>query len=333
MRTEEPYRKLWDTFMFFENEQTTSRFLRGQYEKIGLDNPQRLAYLATPKVIYGIKQARQYYKAAEYGDIMTKPLLLYYGMMSLARALIATREPEYPSTTSVLKHGLSTRKLKRDAYQFVLDEVRVQKDGVFVVLHSMLQGSDFGERNRVILKDLLSVIPDLSAGFEQIYGLPAVCEIEYKNESDAHFWDLPRKILHARGHTRDEFVQLMNRAANADQPIFHLKQMDAPGRLHLYHNTPVTDHPMVIFDLSGKPHLRYPHDHDKFIPEISLHFMLMFVLGMLCRYETERWGEMILLFSSQDVYVINEFLNLSMRKFPNLILNELFDARYVFCTS
>lgn len=335
IRTEEPYRKMWDTFVFFENEQTANRFLRTQYEKLNLSDPQRSAYKATAKLIYGIKQAREYYRAAESCDIMTKPLLLYYGMMSLTRAYIAARDPDYPTTTSVLKHGLSTRKLKRDSYQFVDDEIRVQKDGLFVVLHNMLGGCMFADRQRIVIKDLLSFIPELSPGFEQLYGPPSVCEIEERTSDKQILWDLPRWILHSRGYTRDEFLNLLNRTHNqtqiqAEGPVFYLTDVDPPGRIHILHSSPVNEHPLQIHDLSGKAYLRYPIENDALIPEISLHFMVMFVLGMLCRYETERWGEMILGFSSQDVYIINEFLNLSMRKFPNLILNELFGENYIF---
>ncbi len=58
--------------------------------------------------------------------------------------------------------------------------------------------------------------------------------------------------------------------------------------------------------------------------------MVMFNLGMLCRYETELWGEIIFSFSSEDMYIINEFLNSSVRVFPNLILNEIFQEIFIF---
>lgn len=335
IRSEEPYRKMWDTFVYFENEQTAVRYLRERYEALGFEDPQRAAYLATPKLIYGIKQAREYYRAAENCDIMTKPLLLYYGMMSLARVFIATRDPDYPTTTSVLKHGLSTRKLKKDAYQFIEDELRVQKDGLFVVLHSLLGGSPFQERHRVLVKDLLSVLPELGTSYQQVYGLPSVCEIEENNDPGGSYWDFPRWILQSKGLTREEFLNLMNQtltdqSLQAERPFFYLKESDPPGRLRLYHAVPVASHPLQIHDFTGKTFFRYPLEDGTYIPEISLHFMVMFVLGMLCRYETERWGEMILTFYSQDVYIINEFLNLSIRKFPNLIVNQLFGEQYIF---
>lgn len=61
--TEQPYRKLWDTFVYFENEQTASEFLRGRYADQGMDPVQRHVYQATPKFIFSFKQAREYYRA------------------------------------------------------------------------------------------------------------------------------------------------------------------------------------------------------------------------------------------------------------------------------
>ena len=42
--------------------------------------------------------------------------------------------------------------------------------------------------------------------------------------------------------------------------------------------------------------------------------ILMYVLGMICRYDTELWGELLFTFTSKDKYIIEEFLQLSARK-------------------
>jgi hypothetical protein len=332
IRTEEPYRKLWDMFVFFENEQTASRFLRDKYEQMGLPEAKRYSYLATPKFMYSIKQAREYYKAAACCDIVTKPLLLYYGMMSLARALITTRDPEYPSTTSVLKHGLSTRKLKRSDYQFATDEIRIQKDGLFVVLHQTLDGPPLESGQRFRIQDLLSVLPELIHCYEQVYGPPSVCEVDIQPCEGGFRWKLPRSIVQASGKTRAEFLALLNRYSETEDSFTYPDPLDEQGWLCLHQKSVCLEHPLILDDISGNFHFRLPHESELIIPEISLHFMLMFVLGMLCRYETERWGELVLAFMSQDMYIINEFLNVSMRKFPNLILNHLFEEKFLFYT-
>jgi len=50
------------------------------------------------------------------------------------KALILSRTPDYPQNTSVLRHGLSTRKRKKSLFRFRDEEVRVQKEGLFPLL-------------------------------------------------------------------------------------------------------------------------------------------------------------------------------------------------------
>jgi hypothetical protein len=332
--TEQPYRKLWDTFVYFENEQTSSEFLRGRYEALGLENSGRLVYQATPKFIFSIKQAREYYRAAEFCDILTKPLMLYYGMMALSKALITSRDPEYPSTTSVLRHGLSTRKLKKDNYQFADDEVRVQKDGIFQVVHRALSGPVFEDQHRFRMKDLLAVIPELLHPYQRLYGQARVSPFETKEQEAHQTWHIPRSFVASCDKTRDELLSLLQEHAGDAGRFFILDQADEDGvfAVGVEGRGNQEHHPLFLYDFSGRPHLRFPHEDGLLIPEVSVHYMIMFVLGMLCRYETERWGEMILTFASHDTFLINEFLNVSMRKFPNLILDELCEERNIFYT-
>jgi hypothetical protein len=117
-----------------------------------------------------------------------------------------------------------------------------------------------------------------------------------------------------------------------DTRFFYLENADEEGMFSVGVQGGQDHHPLFLYDFSGRPYLRFPHEGGLLVPEISVHYMIMFVLGMLCRYETERWGEMILTFASHDTFLINEFLNVSMRKFPNLILDQLCQERNIFYT-
>ncbi|PWK05136.1 YaaC family protein [Tumebacillus permanentifrigoris] len=331
--SEQPYRKLWDTFVYYENEQSASEYLRLQYERLGYDTISKWVYQATPKFIFSLKQAREYYRAAEACDILTKPLLLYYGMMALSKALITTHNPEYPSSTSVLKHGLSTRKLKRDQYSFAEDEVRVQKDGIFQTLHTTLQGPEFEPMHRFRMKELLAVIPELMHAYQRLYGTPQVCPLGvYWQAEQRPLWQVPRQFVAGGDRTREELLELLNRHGGESARFSYPEQREETGMFSIEVEGDHERHRLLLHDFSGQPHLRFPHEGDLVLPELSVHFMIMFVLGMLCRYETERWGEMILTFSSHDTFLINEFLNVSMRKFPNLILDELNQEQTIFYT-
>ena len=131
---ENPYEKMWNMFIYFESEIHVKELLTDFYYDQFQGEASKYAFQNTHKFIYYIKQGREYYHAASSSNILVKPLLFYYGMVSLLKAVILTMDPMYPSHTKVLQHGITSRKLKKSEYSFSEDEVKVQKDGLFPLL-------------------------------------------------------------------------------------------------------------------------------------------------------------------------------------------------------
>lgn len=85
--------------------------------------------------------------------------------------------------------------------------------------------------------------------------------------------------------------------------------------------------------ISGEDYLVLPlkrHDKNLFLPEMSVHFLIMYLLGMISRYHPKEWGETAEGEKSGEIYVIQKFLETTTRKFPNLILNKLWNRDFVF---
>lgn len=267
---ENAYEKMWDTYVYFESEPTTKTFLEDIYLKQKFEESKRLAFQNTPKFIYFIKQSREYFNAAKQSHILVKPLLVYYGMMSLIKSVVLTMDPHYPSNTSVLRHGITTRKIKKLDYIFNEDEIKIQKEGLMPHFYQLLTEKEHWPNHKYKVKELLSLIPELQESFCRSFGSPPI---------GASF---------VAGH-RD------------------LETGNTVGQMPDYNK-----------------------NNPSFLPETVVHYLLMYNLGMLCRYETELWGEIIFSFSSGDMFMINEFINVAIRKFPNLILNMLFDEVLIF---
>ncbi len=85
--------------------------------------------------------------------------------------------------------------------------------------------------------------------------------------------------------------------------------------------------PDVFDDIAGSHYLVL--EPDQAIPEIVNYFISLYSLGMLCRYFPDVW---IKLLNSNKTFsmLITEFLKIAIRKFPNLILNQMLDAKYLF---
>lgn len=77
--------------------------------------------------MYFLEHGKLYYHQAINAPMSIQPILLFYGLVHLIKACLLTIDPNYPNSTSVLAHGVSTRKLKKQQYLFFQDEVKIQK--------------------------------------------------------------------------------------------------------------------------------------------------------------------------------------------------------------
>ncbi|TCS78130.1 YaaC family protein [Tepidibacillus fermentans] len=336
--SENPYQKMWDTFVYFESEAKTKQYLQEIYEKIDEKNGYKLAFHNTSKFIYFIKQAREYFHSAEKSNILVKPLLIYYGMMNLMKAVILTKDPSYPSHTGVLRHGITTRKLKKSNYQFHEDEIKIQKEGLIPLFYNLItqQPIEKIDGQKFKIKELLSLLPEILDSYKKSYDEQRIYPIFFENEKSHKFY-LPIEILSHYHGNKNEVLSELNLYYSKKEESFQFVESNNPKFLNLQlvsnnneENFHIIDHPMFLIDFKGRSFLKPILESRFLLPNLMIYYMIMFNLGMLCRYETELWGEIIFSFSSEDMYIINEFINSSLRTFPNLILNELFQGIHIF---
>jgi len=340
--SESPYQKMWDTFVYFESEPTTKQFLENIYKNSGFKDSHKYAYQNTSKLIYFIKQAKEYFHSANNSNILVKPLLIYYGMMSLIKTVILTKDPIYPSNTGVLRHGITTRKLKKQNYQFHEDEVKIQKEGLLPWFYSLITNNSIDkiEGNKYKIQELLSLIPELHDSYKRLYEdelIHLILDLKQTNLNQISF-SLPKTILKYYQHSITLFLNELNNSTDSKESVFHLESDNGEFvRFTWISSTPISleqpnvfNNLMIVQDYKGRYYLRPYKESRLLLPDIMVDYMLMYNLGMLCRYDTELWGEIIFSFASEDMYIINEFLNTTQRKFPNLILNILFDQVLIF---
>jgi hypothetical protein len=341
--SENPYAKMWDTYVYFESEPTTKAFLEDNYEKKGIEDSHKFAFHNTSKFIYFIKQAREYFEAAKKSHILVKPLLVYYGMMSLVKPVVLTMDPHYPSNTGVLRHGVTTRKIKKLDYVFHDDEIRIQKEGLLPHFYSLLLKEKQIPQLKYKVKDLLALVPELHETFFRLYNQiptePLYIASEKDHESGNTLIYLSERMLKRLDKSAEELVRWINtynegkgRFENGSKRHrdYIQVQWNHPDKMHVFDCPDGFANALFRQDYKGRHYLYHATSPDLLLPEVIIHFLLMYNLGMLCRYETELWGEIIFSFSSADMFMINELLNISMRKFPNLILNLLLDEILIF---
>lgn len=83
----------------------------------------------------------------------------------MLKACLLTTDPSYPSHASVLAHGVTARKRKKQNYSFRDDEVKVQRNGLCIHVMKHLFGIAGLEEERYTMKKLLTAIPELHTVF------------------------------------------------------------------------------------------------------------------------------------------------------------------------
>ena len=108
--SENPNNDLWNHIKFFSSEHNCRKLLKGE-----IKGGRPLIYLDSPElekkvkqITMCLKQATEYFAAANEVSINTSPLLLFYGMLSLAKVLIVFNKEEI-FLESVQYHVLETR--------------------------------------------------------------------------------------------------------------------------------------------------------------------------------------------------------------------------------
>ncbi|MBA4541945.1 MULTISPECIES: YaaC family protein [Thermoactinomyces] len=334
---ESPEEWIRDQYFLLANEKSAQRFLLNAYQKSGTPQPEKMAFRNAAAFSAYIRQALSIFRPGREENIWMQPVLDYYGMMSLIKAWILTRVPDYPQNTSVLRHGLSTRKRKRESYRLLEDEVRIQKEGLYPLVAGLLGNPpDAGDSYR--LKTLFSFLSDLSASYERIMGETPLIPVTVGRQTslyadEAMPLEIAETVLDRIHLTPEAFVSRLNHYSKG--ALFSLgTPVIRSGLLQLRWSHPdvrhVNDwekgfhHPWFYEDKKGNHYLWFGNDClGTPVDELLVHFMLLFALSMLCRYEPPLWGEIMLDHTGEEQILVCGLLRLIPRKVPHLVLNLL----------
>lgn len=215
----------WNRYLTYHSRLSTSRYLTNHYQKQKQQHPVQLAHQTHSSFCYHIEHAEAFYVQSNVAPTIIQPLLQFYGLSHLIKASIITRDPFYPSNTSQLAHGVSTRKKKKHNYSFLEDTVKIQKNGLFPTLSCLM---------------------------------------------------------------------------------FHVK--------HLESATFTMEE--LLLSLENQP-------KKDSLNAIQCHFLLLYNLSMIARYETEWWGNCTMYKETDDYSIIRGFLHLSSHFCPQAILEFL----------
>lgn len=321
---------LWDPIRFLETEPTARTFLTKRYQASGIDYPERHAFGQSTRLVYTFKQARAMYHAASRSDLLVQPLLLFYGCTHLLKGYILCCDPDYPQNSRMLQHGVTTRKLKKNPYHLLQDEVRPQKEGLFAYLTKLLLLSPIQERYTAgelfcsiaeLAEDCRAILggshwqPIHFAGENGVVVLPSICEgsLAFSDET----------LLHVLNRYSPDGVLFLGLNSAVFEDAKPVRRGEKCYRVSLLGKRTLLDHPLFAKTGADRYYFWNGSPDQLPLPEWASHFLLLYLLGMLCRYETEWWGELVYSHAFAESFLVERFLAYHQAVFPRVIVQLL----------
>lgn len=341
--------ELWRYLRLFSQEKFVQEKMKNSHQEMKSDELKNISF----RISACIKHAEEYYSAAKSVSLSTKPLLLYYGMYSLAKALIYFREPDI-DTNSLKHHGLLYPQFDGTPEEFVNATTVLRPTGVFYhfskytqhdycyFMATEIQAGDiessfylwqkaeldrFSENDEFILEELLKGIPELF----DVSSLMGIIGMElYKISLDLEKnisgnWNRLLSFYKSKnnGFTKELLLTKFPELRNDKEIVRETSDIISFDR-SLYENWKTLMPTELVQSTSGGKFLA---SRDNQVSDMNANFIVMFILSNIVRYKPPLWQEIL---DTKYKIIVETLVSNSERKFPHLILNELFDEIIVF---
>lgn len=303
------------------------------------------------QISYTIRQAEDFFLSARKGDISIKPLLIYYGILGLAKCLIISGDNKYTLDATPLDyadhglHGLSWKVNVADGSQVAARKSEVltkefcitKMSGVYPLFRKCYADVLPPDNTKIDIKTLLSLIGEnwqvYQSYFSQtprVYGCddPKNGDVETTGDNKQIIGGFSDYYYLFHKHDNESTQQCLERLFPELNVLY-----DYVG--HNYRSkqavTAMDSH--IVFSRSQTLQgfaLIQPFSSFK-LTDFDIYFLLFYILSNLCRYRQDKWHKISQRVSAPDeFFLIENLFEIVQYKFPLLILQELEGKDYRF---
>jgi hypothetical protein len=352
--TDNPYKEMWNQLKVLAIETNVRHLLTGHLpsERPSIYPQGQNVNRKARQIAMTVAQAADYFDAAEQVSIATSPLLLFYGMLSLAKALIVANQVDtfledisyhglHTRTTASVLHGSSVATYAENPAGWNLpDEYAITAGGVFREFSQVVQGFSLPDVTVFRLRDLFSVCAEMSKMFERHFRSPSRCVYFYTCQEDSQEqYRLRLEFQRETQHVVERIPQLANdftvRQGSHGSVVFesnpnisewpeYLGRYNPPvGGKYIIGGTPYETHTTE----QGRP---APIRGERYLDPAVVDYAAVFILGNCVRYKQDLWRRAMLGEESGILSLMEIYLGVVRRRFPNFILNLFFNEKIAY---
>lgn len=352
VRSENKIRSIWRYLKRYEDPMFVEARIQESYPSVA----PALRKKKSQHIADCIRQSEAYFKTAASSDLSIKPLILYYGMLDLAKALMILGDNQLTLDDGTLKaeglnsHGL-THATKDTADQSIRDSIddllnefcytsRGSGSTVFSLLHECWSPKKPSKGLRIALGDLLSSHPATWQGYAS-----------HTNEAPKYFKAESTYRTTAKGYEHflkfDPLFQFNTYGVTPGSAIagntWLQQQMPRLGSLysgdttyssygyiHVGLPTSLQDYQPTYKTTTGESYTLADIIPGLPFHPIEIEFLTMFILGSLARYAPQKWLSNVEYRDGGEMFVVEGIIDSAAVSFPKMILEELDDKSYTF---
>lgn len=311
-----------NVFLPYYSAAYTRKYLTDRYEQQNIPQAKSKSYQVSYSFMYHLQHGQLFFEQASQAPTELKPILLFYGLVQLIKGCVLTTDPNYPENSQVLAHGVSTRKRKKSIYRFLEDEVKIQKNGLFPHFLDKMFHMKHQDGEKYPMITLLQDIADMHPLFLKLNQR----DLSYQGRFEQGHLCFTSDILDSYHMTPNRFEQFLESFKNSGYDN-KKRILERDKQIHIPLScfpSPLFSPPW-LFDQEGTIYLlKNKKNIDvSALPELAVHYLILYNLSMISRYEAEWWGELIHTFDGTDLPFILQYLTIAENKIPSIILNFL----------
>ncbi|MCG1027543.1 YaaC family protein [Virgibacillus halodenitrificans] len=307
-----------NTFLtYLQSQQTAQKYLHQCYQHLEDTDAQNRSYENCNTFIYYLNHGQRFYENGRKADPLLQPVLYFYGMVHLVKACLLTKRPYYPESAALLAHGVTARKRKKKNYSFLKDEVKIQHNGLYPYFSEHLFSHKKHPFEKKSMESLLALLPEMIPLFD----LQKKVELLPVGKLYSNLLQFPTTILDSYHLTEKAFI---NKISGYVPDMKYVDTDDNYIRIEL--TAPIKEANGPFYANRADSQLFFPSRREQFlpIPEVMIHYLILYNLSMLCRYEAEWWGDLFSTKPEIDYPFIRCFLQLTADKIPFLLGKYLY---------